>query len=77
MGDGSRIRFWHDLQCGDCFFKEFFPYVYSVAHVKDASMADNLEILGNTIKWNLGFIRAVQDWEIDLLNEFLYLLYSE
>lgn len=50
MGHGSRIRFWHDFWCGDRFLKEVFPYVYSVARVKDAFVADNLEISSNTIK---------------------------
>jgi hypothetical protein len=44
VGDVSKIRFWHDLWCGDKAFKEAFPDLYSIACVKDASVAVHLEL---------------------------------
>jgi hypothetical protein len=46
--DRSNIRFWHDLWCGDRALKEYFPILYSIAHVQDASMADYLELSGGS-----------------------------
>jgi hypothetical protein len=37
--DGSKVKFWHDLWCGDKAFKEAFPYFYGIACAKDALVA--------------------------------------
>ena len=41
--DGSKVRFWDDLWCGEMSLKEAFPILYKIASVKDASMADNMD----------------------------------
>jgi hypothetical protein len=46
VGDGARTKFWHDLWCGDTVLKEAFHVLFGIARVKDASIADNLELLG-------------------------------
>jgi hypothetical protein len=70
VGDGSRTRFWHDLWCGDTVLKEVFPDLYGIARVKDASMADNMEILGGSVQWNASFVREAHDWEVDVFASF-------
>lgn len=45
--------------------------MYSVTHLKDALVVDNLEMLSNAIQWSVNFIRAAQDWDIDAFNELL------
>jgi hypothetical protein len=49
VGDGSKISFWHDLWCGDTALKVAFPTLFGIARVKDATVADNLEHLGDSI----------------------------
>jgi hypothetical protein len=49
VGDGSKIIFWHDLWCGDTALKVAFPTLFGIARVKDATVADNLEHLGDSI----------------------------
>jgi hypothetical protein len=44
VGDGSKIRFWHDKWYGDWVLKDIFPDLYSIACVKDASVLDYLEL---------------------------------
>jgi hypothetical protein len=44
--DGVRTKFWHNLWCGDVVLKEVFPDLFGIAPVKDASVADNMEVLG-------------------------------
>jgi hypothetical protein len=39
-------KFWHDLYCGDTILNEVFPDLFGIAHVKDVSAVDNMEILG-------------------------------
>jgi hypothetical protein len=46
VGDGARIKFWHDLWCRDSVLKEVFPALFGITLAKDASVAENLVILG-------------------------------
>ena len=44
LGDGSKIKFWHDVWCGEKAFKEAFLILYSIACVKDAFFAVHMEL---------------------------------
>lgn len=43
VGDGSRIRFWHDPWCGGRALCAVFPDLFSISQNPDASMADILD----------------------------------
>jgi hypothetical protein len=43
LGDGSNIRFYHDVWCGEKALKEDFPDLYSTVCVKDASVAVHMD----------------------------------
>jgi hypothetical protein len=53
-----------------------FPGLYGIATMKDASVAVNLEFLGGSNHWNLTFVRAAHDWEVDVFASFFQVLYS-
>ena len=53
MGDGTKISFWHVQWCGAAALKVAFPPLYGLTSAKDASVADNLEILGGSNQWNV------------------------
>ena len=55
VGHETRISFWHDLWCGDTILKEAFPILFGIAHMKDASMAANLEFFSGSNQWNMSF----------------------
>jgi hypothetical protein len=76
VGDGTRISFWLDLWCGDTVLKEAFPGLFGIACVKDASVANNIEVLGGSIQWNVSFIREAHDWELDVFVSFFQALHS-
>jgi hypothetical protein len=76
VGDGVRTKFWHDLWCGDMVLKKTFPVLFGIARVKDASVADNMEILGRSIQWKVSFIRETHDWEVDVFASFFQVLHS-
>jgi hypothetical protein len=44
--------------------------------VKDASVADYLELSNDSHKWNVSFIRDAHDWEVDVFALFFNFLYS-
>jgi hypothetical protein len=50
VGDGVRTKFWHNLWCGDRVLKEAFPVLFGSARMTDASVADNMEVLGGSIQ---------------------------
>jgi hypothetical protein len=35
-GDGSKIRFWEDIWCGEVTLKDTFPGLYNIASAKEA-----------------------------------------
>jgi hypothetical protein len=75
-GEGSKIRFWEDVWCGDRTLREEFPGLYSIASLKDASIADNMEYSSESIQWNVQFSRLIQDWEVGDLAAFYKCLYE-
>ena len=76
VGDGSRIKFWHAPWCGDQSLKLSFPELYSLARNPEATVAESMQIQGSSIHWDVVFIRAVKDWELESVVSFQDLLYS-
>jgi hypothetical protein len=76
LGNGYRIRFWDDVWCGEMSLKEAFPVLYGIARDKDALIAAHLISESGSFKWDVSFIRAAHDWEVDVLASFFTLLYS-
>jgi hypothetical protein len=64
------------LWCGDTTLKEAFPALFGIARLKDAVVANNLELLGDSLQWNVSFIREAHDWEVDVFASFFQLLHS-
>jgi hypothetical protein len=75
VGDRDRTKFWHDLWCADTILKEAFPALFDIAHAKDASIVDNLELLGGSTQWNMSFAREAYDWEVDVFASFFRALH--
>ena len=48
VGNGTKISFLHDLWCGNSVLKLAFPVLYGIARDKNASVTDNLEVLGGS-----------------------------
>uniref|UniRef100_A0A2N9G1C3 Reverse transcriptase domain-containing protein n=1 Tax=Fagus sylvatica TaxID=28930 RepID=A0A2N9G1C3_FAGSY len=76
VGDGTHIRFWKDLWCGESTLQEVFPDLYRIARDKDALISAHLQVHNDQIHWSLDFVRAAQDWEFESIASFLDLLYS-
>ena len=63
MGEGTRIRFWHDRWIGDNTLKDLYPEIYVFSAVNDARISEVLWIPeGGTVRvWDLRFYRAFED----------------
>jgi hypothetical protein len=75
VGDGTNIRFWHDLWHEDQPLKESFLELFTIVCCKEAWVAYSMQFFNGNIQWNLSFIRSVQEWQVDLVIAFFGLLY--
>uniref|UniRef100_A0A2N9IB59 Uncharacterized protein n=1 Tax=Fagus sylvatica TaxID=28930 RepID=A0A2N9IB59_FAGSY len=76
VGDGARLRFWHDVWCGDRPLRSLFPSLFQLARAPEATVADLCHFQGMSCVWDVAFIRSVQDWELEMIDSFMTLLYS-
>jgi hypothetical protein len=76
LGDGSRISFWGEVWCRSLPLREVFLGLYSLASNKEASIADNHELMIESHQWNASFLHSLNDWEVEDLASFYSLLYS-
>ena len=76
VGNGERMRFWHDVWCGDLPLKVVYPGLFSIAGERDASVAALMAFRNGALHWEMSFSRNVQDWEMDSMNPFMELIYS-
>uniref|UniRef100_A0A2N9HAI3 Reverse transcriptase zinc-binding domain-containing protein n=1 Tax=Fagus sylvatica TaxID=28930 RepID=A0A2N9HAI3_FAGSY len=53
-----------------------YPELYRIACVKDALVADFVQVRGHVVHWEVTFTRLAQDWELESISSFFELLYS-
>jgi hypothetical protein len=70
VDDGSKVRFSHDLWCGDMTLKDGFPVLFGIACAKDVPVEAHMVNSGGVIQWNMSFARPAQDWEVDVFVSF-------
>jgi hypothetical protein len=49
------------MWCRDTVLNEAFPILSGIARAKNASVADNMELLGDSNQWNISFVREAYD----------------
>lgn len=75
-GDGRRIRFWIDKWIGDSVLSVSFPNLFSIANDKEASISALLQPENDSYSWDIRFTRNFQDWEMEVVEFFMALIYS-
>ena len=76
VGDGTRVKFWKHVWCGDRTLQEAFPELYCISRTKDSSVAEVMCWSGGRIHWDAKFRRPPQDWEQESFDLFMDLVYS-
>ena len=74
LGDGSRIKFWEDVWCGEDPLCESFPSLNALVVSKGAMVAEVWEASRGEGVWNPRFIRAFNDWELEVVQNFIGLI---
>ena len=69
-GIGSKISFWEDVWCGENSLKDSYLGLFSIARLKEASIADNVELSNGVVQWKIAFTRLMHDWEVEVLASF-------
>ena len=59
VGDGTRVKFCHDLWCGDCPLKEAFLELYRIFCDKESSIAEIMHFPNGILHWDVQFSRSV------------------
>ena len=75
-GDGTRVKFWKHVWCGDRTLQEAFPELYCISRTKDSSVAEVMCCSSGRIHWAAKFRRPPQDWEQESFDLFMDMVYS-
>ena len=76
VGDGTIVKFWKHVWCGDCTLQEAFPKLYCLSRSNDSSVAEVMGWSARRFHWNVQFRRPPQDWEEEAFDWFMELVYS-
>lgn len=71
VGSGRQIKFWSDAWCGERPLKLEFLDIFAMAVDSDAVVASYMSVLGGEIVWKPILRRAVFNWEIPRVAQFL------
>ena len=58
VGDGTRVKFWKHVWCGDCTLKEAFLDLYFLSRASDSLVVEVMCWSDGRIHWNFHFHRS-------------------
>ncbi|CAL5415768.1 unnamed protein product [Camellia sinensis] len=74
VGNGTRIKFWHDRWLGSRCLKAEFPRIFSLSIDKGGSLLSFYDRRSSVEEWNFIFRRNLYDWEKDEVNRLVVVL---
>ncbi|RVW76644.1 putative ribonuclease H protein [Vitis vinifera] len=75
IGDGTRVKFWKDLWCGNQSLEEAFPILFNLSVNKEGWVAEAWEEDEGGGNWGLRFNRHLNDWEVGEVESLLSTLH--
>ena len=78
IGVGNRVKFWQDCWCEDQPLQLTFLVLYEIAINREALVEFSLarQGVGESRSWDVCFTQDLNDWELDLVVDFLHTLES-
>ncbi|RVW53642.1 putative ribonuclease H protein [Vitis vinifera] len=74
VGKGNTIRFWTDVWCSESALSHCFPHLFGMAVQRNSTVEEMWDQNSGQGNWNLNFLRDFNDWELDLVGDFLHIL---
>ena len=74
IGNGTKIRFWTNLWCGSTVLSQRFPHLHVMAAHRNAMVEEMWDHNVGQGGWDLRFMRDFNDWELDMVGNFLHVL---
>ncbi|RVW88613.1 Electron transfer flavoprotein-ubiquinone oxidoreductase, mitochondrial [Vitis vinifera] len=74
VGKGNMICFWTDVWCSESSLAQCFPHLFGMAAHQSLTVEEMWDQNSGQGNWNLHFLRDFNDWEIELVGEFLHIL---
>ena len=70
IGDGTRVKFWLDVWCGDNPLSVCFSDLFRINNDKEAYVANLMRFPNGVLFWDLEFLREIHDRESESLSVF-------
>ncbi|RVW30212.1 putative ribonuclease H protein [Vitis vinifera] len=74
VGKGNTIRFWTDVWCSERALSHCFPHLFGMAVQRNSTVEEMWDQSSGQGNWNLNFLRDFNDWELELVGDFLQIL---
>ncbi|RVW38820.1 hypothetical protein CK203_074196 [Vitis vinifera] len=74
VGKGNTIRFWTDVWCSETALSHCFPHLFGMAVQRNSTVEEMWDQNSGQGNWNLNFWRGFNDWELELVGDFLQIL---
>ncbi|RVW53963.1 Heat shock 70 kDa protein 17 [Vitis vinifera] len=74
VGKGNMIRFWTDVWCSESSLYQCFPHLFGMAAQRNSTVEEMWDQNSGQGNWNLHFLRDFNDWELELVGDFLHIL---
>ena len=76
IGDGSRVKFWQDRQCGETSLAVSYPDLLRFCKNKEAIMAELMKSSNGVLFWDMSFFRGVHARELEAMLGFMETIYG-
>ena len=76
IGDGTRVKFWQDIWCGDNPLSTCFLDLFRISNDKEAYVADLMQSPKGVLLWDLEFLREIHDRESKSSSVFWDVIYG-
>ena len=74
VGKGNTIRFWIDVWCSESALSHCLPHLFGMTVQRNSTVEEMWDQSSGQGSWNLNFLRDFNDWELDLVGDFLHIL---
>lgn len=70
------MKFWLDRGCRETPLVVSYLELFRICRDKEASVTEFLKFNNSVLHWDVGFFRAIHDWELEALLSFKDTIYG-